>query len=108
MNTKTIRKMAKIFLTIFILIVLYVGLLDYQLYAANKEAAYICALAIVGENIDTYKNDLYKKMGIEVEYFDKGRRFNSFASLAFGVATCEIKIEGEVIVSKEFHPTFGG
>ena len=110
MNTKTLRKIAKVFIAIFILIALYVGLLNYQLYTANKKAASYCDLAVVGESFEIYKEKVRDEIDKSVEFDDKkwAHTFRGIAPLAFGVALCTVRTDGSKIISKEFLPTAGG
>jgi hypothetical protein len=106
----TLRKIAKIFVVIFIFIVAYVTLLNYQIYAANQKAARYCDLAVIGESFEVYKKKVRDNIDENAVFNDKKavHNFKGLAPLSFGAAFCEIKTDDGKIVSKEFSPTYGG
>ncbi len=107
---KFFKKIVKIFAVIFILILLYGALLNYQLYAANKKVASYCDLAVVGESFEEYKKKVREKIDKNVEFDDEEwvHTFMGVAPLSFGIALCTIRTDGNKIISKEILPTAGG
>jgi hypothetical protein len=107
---KALKKVAKVFIGIFIFIVLYVALLNYQIYAANKKVARYCELAVIGESFETYKKKVRDSIDENAVFNDEKAEhdFNAFAPLSFGIAFCKIKTDGGKIISKELFPTAGG
>jgi hypothetical protein len=94
----------------FIIILLLEVMLQTGLRTANKKAASYCDLAVVGESFEEYKKKVHDVIDEKTEFDDKKweHTFRGIAPLAFGVALCIIKTDGNVIVSKEFLPTEGG
>jgi hypothetical protein len=92
----------KIMMVIVILFMLMFGLMFFMAHtvnAANKEANTICSNAIIGENIESFKERVgMKESGVLSE---KGNKYVFiFPTMAFSAATCNFGIEKGKIISK--------
>jgi hypothetical protein len=107
---RVLRRVIVILLCIVLFFFVYIAFAVIDVRKANNKAASYCDLAVVGGSFEEYKKKVHDVIDEKAEFDDKKweHTFRGIAPLAFGVALCIIKTDGNVIVSKEFLPTEGG